>query len=127
MSTLNALDKIENLKKAIVIVTVALSITTGFWTGFGIGQAEADEPEETDSLIAVREAYSAADRVAGASRHSYGEKGTEVYTIEIWADGSVKVTTMQGYINQLSKDTLLITGESFDTVQKRIDEMMDME
>lgn len=118
---------VETLEKAIAILLVATSIPTGFWIGFGIGQAKANEPQEKEEAIAVREAYSATDRVADASKRSYGERGTEVYTIEIWEDGSAKVTTVQGYLNQLSKDTLLITSEPFDEVQEQINEMMDVE
>lgn len=118
---------IKTLERAIAILLVATSIPTGFWVGFGIGQAAADESQEKEEVIAIREAYSVADRVADASKRSYGERGTEVYTIEIWADGSAKVTTVQGYLNQLSKDTLLITSEPFDEVQEQINEMMDME
>lgn len=41
---------------------------------------------------------------------SYGEIGRTLYTIEIWEDGTARVKTMQGYINELEDGLLIITN-----------------
>lgn len=41
---------------------------------------------------------------------SYGEIGKEFYTVEIWEDGTARVKTMQGYINELDDGLLIITN-----------------
>ena len=46
------------------------------------------------------------------SNRSYGEIGKELYTIEIWADGSARVTTLQGYIQEPEDGVLIITNRA---------------
>ena len=41
---------------------------------------------------------------------TYGEIGKELYTIEIWDNGTARVKTMQGYINELEDGVLIITN-----------------
>lgn len=41
---------------------------------------------------------------------SYGEIGRNLYTVEIWEDGTARVKTMQGYINELEDGVLIITN-----------------
>lgn len=41
---------------------------------------------------------------------SYGEIGRNLYTIEIWEDGTVNVKTTQRYINELEDGLLIITN-----------------
>lgn len=107
----------RRLKKRILGAVTAVAIATAFWIGFGIG---INEMADTGSGDAVREAYNNSAEVIGKAAESTGEKGTEIYTVEIWNDGMVKVTTNQGYINQLSDNTLLITDKSFDEVTKEM-------
>lgn len=40
---------------------------------------------------------------------SNGETGNEIYTIETWEDGKVKIVTMQQYIQTPDKNTIVIT------------------
>lgn len=103
----------RRLKKRILGAVTTVAIVTAFWIGFGIGTSETTD---TDSTAAVREAYNNGAEVIGKAAESTGERGTEIYTIEIWTDGMAKVTTNQGYINQLSDNTLLITDKSYDEV-----------
>lgn len=104
-------------KKRIKRITVPLGIVSAFWLGFGIG---INEMADTGSGGAVREAYNDTVEVADSVSKSEGERGTEIYTVEIWTDGMTKVTTNQGYINQLSDNTLLITDKSYDEVIKEM-------
>lgn len=41
---------------------------------------------------------------------SYGEIGRNLYTVEIWEDGTARVKTNQGYINELEDGVLIITN-----------------
>ena len=100
-------------KKRIKRIAVPLGIVSAFWLGFGIG---INEMAETGSGGAVREAYNDTAEIAESTKKSEGERGTEIYTVEIWTDGMAKVTTNQGYINQLSDNTILITDKSYDDV-----------
>ena len=43
---------------------------------------------------------------------SYGEIGKELYTIEIWVDGSARVKTLQGYIQEPEDGVLIITNRA---------------
>lgn len=43
---------------------------------------------------------------------SYGEAGTEIYTIEIWEDGSAKIKTMNWYVNEIDEDVLIVTNKA---------------
>lgn len=104
-------------KKRIKRIAVPLGIVSAFWLGFGIG---INEMADTGSGGAVREAYNDTAEIAESTKKSEGERGTEIYTVEIWTDGMAKVTTNQGYINQLSDNTLLITDKSYDEVTKEM-------
>lgn len=117
----NTHKKVRTLKRVVAGLSIAASGMTGFWVGMGTGINAAIE---TDSNNAVREAYNNGAEVIGKAAKSTGERGTEIYTIEIWTDGMAKVTTNQGYINQLSDNTLLITDKSYDEV---INEMKNTE
>lgn len=109
--------KVRTLKRVVAGLSIAASGMTGFWMGMGTG---INAMIETDSNNAVREAYTNTVEVADSVSKSEGEIGTEVYTLEIWTDGMTKVTTKQGYINQLSDNTLLITDKSYDEVIKEM-------
>lgn len=100
----------RRLKKIVVILAIVISGITGTWFGIGIG---INEMTETDI---------AADSIEKAT----GEKDTEIYTVEFWPDGVVKVTTYQRYINQISENTLLITDNSSDEVVEDLRIMQDM-
>lgn len=43
---------------------------------------------------------------------SYGEIGKETYTVEIWDDGTAKVKTLQGYIQEPEDGVLIITNRA---------------
>lgn len=109
--------KIRTLKRVVAGLSIAASGMTGFWIGIGTG---INVMIETDSNNAVREAYNNGAEVIWKAAESTGERGTEIYTIEIWTDGMAKVTTNQRYINQLSDNTLLITDKSYDEVIKEM-------
>lgn len=41
---------------------------------------------------------------------TYGEIGRNLYTVEIWEDGTANVKTTQGYVNELDDGLLIITN-----------------
>lgn len=41
---------------------------------------------------------------------TYGEIGRNLYTVEIWEDGTANVKTTQGYINELDDGLIIITN-----------------
>ena len=90
--------------RAAVTVFAAVAVVTAFWIGLGIGtrpvEVAAPEPEAGEG---------------------------DVYSIEIWGDtGEVRIITEQGYINQLSEHTVVITDRSLDDVQQEIWDSMDV-
>lgn len=93
----------DNLIRAAVIVFAAVAVVTAFWIGLGIGtrpiEVAAPEPAESAS---------------------------EVYTVEIRDTGEVRIITEQGYINQLSEHTVVVTDRSLDDVQQEILDSMDV-
>lgn len=95
-------SKRDNLIRAAVTVFAAVAVVTAFWIGLGVGsrpvEVVAPEPE------------------AGSG---------EVYSIEIWDTGEVRIVTEQRYINQLSEHTVLITDRSLDDVQQELSDAMD--
>lgn len=93
----------DNLIRAAVTVFAAVAVVTAFWIGLGVGtrpvEVTAPEPEAGDG---------------------------EVYSIEIWDTGEVRVTSTIRYLNQLSEHTVLITDRSLDDVQQEIWDSMDV-
>lgn len=93
----------DNLIRAAVTAFAAVAVITAFWIGLGVGsrpvEVAAPEPETGDG---------------------------EVYSIEIWDTGEVRIITDQGYINQLSEHTVVITDRSLDDVQQEIWDSMDV-
>ena len=94
----------DNLIRAAITVFVAIAVITAFWIGLGVGtrpiEVAAPEPE------------------AGAG---------DVYSIEIWGDtGEARIVTEQGYINQLSEHTVVVTDRSLDEVPQEILDSMDV-
>lgn len=87
----------DNLIRAAVIVFAAVAVVTAFWIGLGVGtrpiEVVTPEPE------------------AGSG---------EVYSIEIWDTGEVRIITEQGYINQLSEHTVVVTDRNLDDVPQEI-------
>ena len=96
-------SKRDNLIRAAVTVFAAVAVVTAFWIGLGVGsrpvEVVAPEPE------------------AGSG---------EVYSIEIWDTGEVRIITEQGYINQLSEHTVVVTDRSLDDVPQEILDSMDV-
>lgn len=86
-----------------VTVFVAVAVVTAFWIGLGIGTrpVEVAAPEPT-------------------------ENSGRVYSTEIWDTGEVLIVTEQGYTNQLSEHTVVITDRSLDDVQQEIWDSMDV-
>lgn len=92
-----------NLIRVAVTVFAAVAVVTAFWIGLGVGtrpmEVAAPEPE------------------AGSG---------EVYSIEIWDTGEVRIITTQEYINQLSEHTVVVTDRSLDDVPQEILDSMDV-
>lgn len=101
----------DALKTATVATLVAVVILTAFWGGFGVG---VSRPKEVVKEVVVTQPI------------SQGVKNGEIYTVEMWDDGEVRVVTTQAYINQLSERTILITDRNLDEVQEELFDMMDM-
>lgn len=93
----------DNLIRAAVTVFVAVAVVTAFWIGLGVGSGAVTstgrEPEMGDG---------------------------EAYSIEIWDTGEVRIITEQGYINQLSEHTVVVTDRGLDDVQQEIWDSMDV-
>lgn len=94
----------DNLIRAAVTVFAAVAVVTAFWIGLGVGtrpmEVAAPEPEAGEG---------------------------DVYSIEIWGDtGEVRIVTEQGYINQLSEHTVVVTDRSLDDVPQEILDSMDV-
>lgn len=94
----------DNLIRAAVTVFAAVAVVTAFWIGLGIGtrpvEVAAPEPEAGEG---------------------------DVYSIEIWGDtGEARIVTEQGYINQLSEHTVVVTDRSLDDVPQEILDSMDV-
>lgn len=53
------------------------------------------------------------------------ENSGKVYSTEIWDTGEVRIVTEQGYINQLSEHTVVVTDRSLDDVPQEIWDSMD--
>lgn len=93
----------DNLIHVAVTVFVAVAIVTAFWIGLGFGSrpVEVAAPEPT-------------------------ENSGRVYSTEIWDTGEVRIVTEQGYINQLSEHTVVVTDRSLDDVPQEIWDSMDV-
>lgn len=92
----------DNLIRAAVTVFAAVAVVTAFWIGLGVGTrpVEVTAPEPA-------------------------ENGGRVYSTEIWDTGEVLIVTEQGYINQLSEHTVVVTDRSLDDVQQELIDAMD--
>ena len=94
----------DNLIRAAVTVFAAVAVVTAFWIGLGIGTRPVE--------------VAAPEPVAGEG---------DVYSIEIWGDtGEARIVTEQGYINQLSEHTVVVTDRSLDDVPQEILDSMDV-
>ena len=93
----------DNLIRVAVTVFAAVAVVTAFWIGLGVGtrpvEVAAPEPVENSG---------------------------RVYSTEIWDTGEVRIVTEQGYINQLSEHTVVVTDRSLDDVQQEIWDSMDV-
>lgn len=95
--------KNKTLLHVAVTVFAAVAVVTAFWIGLGVGT----RPVEVAAL----------EPEAGSG---------EVYSIEIWDTGEVRIITEQGYINQLSEHTVVVTDRSLDDVPQEILDSMDV-
>lgn len=95
--------KNKTLLHVAVTVFAAVAVVTAFWIGLGVGTrpVEVTAPEPT-------------------------ENSGRVYSTEIWDTGEVLIVTEQGYINQLSEHTVVVTDLSLDDVPQEILDVMDM-
>lgn len=95
--------KNKTLLHVAVTVFAAVAVVTAFWIGLGVGtrpmEVAAPEPVENSG---------------------------RVYSTEIWDTGEVLIVTEQGYINQLSEHTVVVTDLSLDDVPQEILDVMDM-
>lgn len=93
----------DNLIRVAVTVFAAVAVVTAFWIGLGVGtrpvEVAAPEPVENSG---------------------------RVYSTEIWDTGEVRIVTEQGYINQLSEHTVVVTDRSLDDVPQEILDVMDV-
>lgn len=93
----------DNLIRVAVTVFAAVAVVTAFWIGLGVGtrpvEVAAPEPVENSG---------------------------RVYSTEIWDTGEVRIVTEQGYINQLSEHTVVVTDRSLDDVPQEILDSMDV-
>lgn len=93
----------DNLIRVAVTVFAAVAVVTAFWIGLGVGtrpmEVAAPEPVENSG---------------------------RVYSTEIWDTGEVLIVTEQGYINQLSEHTVVVTDLSLDDVPQEILDVMDV-
>ena len=103
----------KKLTRTCLCIAAAVTVLTAFWVGFGLGLAE-QEPEPVEKNVTVIEPV------------SEGVRAGEVYTTEIWDTGEVRIVTEQGYINQLSEHTVVVTDRSLDDVQQEILDSMDV-
>lgn len=103
----------KKLTKTCLCIAAAVTVLTAFWVGFGLGLAE-QEPEPVEKNVTVIEPV------------SEGVRAGEVYTTEIWDNGKVRIVTTQGYINQLSEHTVVVTDRGLDDVQQEILDSMDV-
>lgn len=93
----------DNIIRAAVTVFAAVAVVTAFWIGLGVGSRPIE--------------VAAPESAPGDGK---------VYSIEIWDTGEVRIITEQGYINQLSEHTVVVTDRSLDDVQREILDSMDV-
>ena len=91
------------LAHAALTIIAAIGIVSAFWIGFGLG---ISQPQKVQEKVTVIEPV------------SKGVAEGEIYTTEIWDNGEVRIVTEQGYINQLSEHTVVVTDRSLDDVQQ---------
>ncbi len=60
------------------------------------------------------------------SMYSRAGDDNDIYSVEIYDDGKVEVTTDQRYINQIDEHTFIITDKDFDEVEKALMDMQDL-
>ena len=109
----------DKLLSAVIILSLVATGVTCYIAGNLKVLAEQPQPSAVEM---VERATKVAETI---SVKSQGETGTDVSTVEIWDDGTVRIITMQGYINQLSDNTIVITNQSLDHVIKEIREAED--
>lgn len=100
----------KKLTRICLCIAIAVAVLTVFWIGFGLG---ISQPQKVQEKVTVIEPV------------SKGVAEGEIYTTEIWDNGEVRIVTTQGYINQLSEHTVIVTDRSLDDVQKEIADAMD--
>ena len=91
------------------VLLIVFAVGSAYYIGFGLGALTVKEPVIIEEVEPI----------------SSGENGYEVYTIEIWDDGSVRIITGQGYINRLSENIIIVTDQSLDYVQEEIRKVQD--
>lgn len=100
----------KKLTRTCLCIAAAVTVLTAFWVGFGLG---ISQPQKVQEKVTVIEPV------------SKGVAEGEIYTTEIWDNGEVRIVTTQGYINQLSEHTVIVTDRSLDDVQKELSDAMD--
>ena len=87
---------------AVITLAFAVIFMTSSILSFYIGMAKS-EPTEDPAVSSIPAAEEKEDP------ESQGETGNDIYTIEMWEDGSVKITTMQRYLQTPDDHTIVIT------------------
>ena len=93
---------LSRLQIAVITLAFAVIFITSNIQSLYIGLAK-QEPAEDPAASSIP----AADEKKDAA--SQGETGNDIYTIEMWEDGSVKIMTMQRYIQTPDDHTIVIT------------------
>lgn len=83
----------KKFKTALVAVACSVALTTGIWLGV-IWEASSPEPIE---------------------------QASEVYGVEIWADGTAEVKTYIPYVQQIDEHTIVVTDKDMGAVVKDIE------
>lgn len=105
--------KLKHLIYILFTIVIALAL---FWYGFGIGQSNITELKTENQELK--------DKLNNRTleNKSFGEDSREVYGIELWENGQVRIMSTQRFVFQLTEDTVLVTDKSFPTVINEIEE-----
>ena len=97
--------RLDGLEVAVIVLALVVTSVATNMISFYRGTQSAS-PDEADLSI-IGEAAQEVELIAADETH--GEIGNDIYTIEMWDGGRVKITTMQQYVHQVGSDKLVIT------------------
>ena len=93
---------LSRLQIAVITLAFAVIFISSNILSLYIGLAK-QEPAEDPAASSIPAAEEKEDP------ESQGETGNDIYTIEMWEDGSVKIKTMQRYLQTPDDHTIVIT------------------